>query len=153
MVTFLTRPIAEWNIEESDIIMSIFTSGDFKSLMIGSYALFQDSQLCVVLGFSNKLNADQDLSALTNENLDQFNSSLYCKDSSNEKALVLFLGDGKSFFVPELRALDIHSLQPISNILESQDKDLLYNKTVIKNLTDILSIDVDDKSPLVLRQS
>jgi hypothetical protein len=33
-------------------VLSLLNSGTFTSLMMGSQALYKDSQLCVILGFS-----------------------------------------------------------------------------------------------------
>jgi hypothetical protein len=43
IVDFLKSPIENWQIEESDIILSLWNGGSFTSLMTGSQALYQNS--------------------------------------------------------------------------------------------------------------
>ena len=61
--------------------------------------------------------------------------------------------DGSSF-VPEVRAVDVHNLNPTHTIISNtHEKSLLYSKDVMVNLLKILSIDSDDQTTLVVRQS
>ena len=43
MVHQLINPIESWNIEKSDIILSILEAGSFTNLMSGSHALYKET--------------------------------------------------------------------------------------------------------------
>jgi len=63
----------------------------------------------------------------------------------------LFVGDGSSVFIPEVRALDIGELVPVNSIREPNKQPILYEKDILRNLISILGNDVDDTSSLLLR--
>jgi hypothetical protein len=129
MSQFLSLPVDQWSIDESDLILSLFNGGSFTSLMTGSHALFKEQQRCVILGFSEQAVADSDLKVLPKEAINKFTSSIYCTDPKKQKALVLFLSDGidGSTFVPEVRAVEVYNLNPTQNIISNMhEKSLLY---------------------------
>ena len=142
-----------WNIEESDLILSIFPAGSFARLMIGSWALYKETQRCIVLGFSDKIKQEQDLGILENDVLSQITQSLYCSAPDKQMALVLFVGDSSTTFIPEVRALDIASLCPIPTSFESSQKSILYEIEIVRAVMKILEVDVDENSPLALKQA
>jgi hypothetical protein len=147
MSSFLSQSVDLWSIDEADLILSMFNGGSFTSLMTGSLALHKEQQLCVVLGFSEEALPDSDLNVLPKEKINEFTSSMYCTDPMKQKALVLFLAneaDGSSF-VPEVRGVEVHNLNPTQTIISNtEEKSLLYSKDVIVNLFKILSIECDD---------
>jgi hypothetical protein len=40
---FLSSKVDSWDIEESDVLLSLIQAGGFSSLMSGSYALFKET--------------------------------------------------------------------------------------------------------------
>jgi hypothetical protein len=81
-------------------------------LIIGSFAYYKETQKCVILGFSENVKADEDLFGV--EKINKLKSTMYCKDPTKQKALVLFIGEGKITFAPEVRAVDVFSLVPMT---------------------------------------
>lgn len=53
MRRYFTQPIASWDIEETDVLLSILPFGGFTRLMVGSHALYRETQRCIVIGFSD----------------------------------------------------------------------------------------------------
>jgi hypothetical protein len=82
MIDFLKSPIENWHIEESDIILSLWNGGSFTSLMTGSQALYQNSQPCVILGFSSEADAEKNIKNIENKKLEEFKAYIYCSDAS-----------------------------------------------------------------------
>jgi hypothetical protein len=123
--------------------------------MMGSKALYKETQLCVILGFTENAIADGDLRALDKNGINSFKTSIYCTDPIKQKALVMFLSDkDNSDTIPLVKAVDIHQLIPTNHTLKSNsDKNILYDKNVLKSVMEIIKIDVDDKTPLVIRQA
>jgi uncharacterized protein YlaN (UPF0358 family) len=113
--SFLKSPLEKWTITESDIILSILRGGSFSSLMMGSCALYKETQKCVILGFSEKVKVDNDLKLLDNEQINEFRSQMYCEvDPSKEKALVIFYNDNETeVFSPDVKAVELFNLIPI----------------------------------------
>jgi len=46
--------------------------------MAGSHALYRDSELCIVIGFSEIVFAENDLKTLNKEQINEFKSTIYC---------------------------------------------------------------------------
>jgi hypothetical protein len=68
--------------------------------------------------------------------------------------LVLFISNeaDESSFVTEVRAVELHNLNPIHTVISNtQEASLLYSKDVLVNLLKILSIESDDQTSLVVR--
>jgi len=63
--------------------------------------------------------------------LTKLSYSLYCTKGDKEKALVLFVGDGQSAFIPEVRAVDISELVPVNTIREPNNQPILYEKDIL----------------------
>lgn len=149
--------MTQWSITESDIILSLVRGGSFSQLMVGSSAVYKESQHCITLGFSQQVKVDSDLKALSNEELNSFKTQLYCdQDPSKQKALVMFYAENPTegqVFTPEVKAVELYELISHEPSSKEEVKSILYDMEVIKNLFSILSIDVDDQSPLSHRQS
>jgi len=63
--------------------------------------------------------------------------------------MVLFIGENGSNYTPEIKVVSLHELSPVSSSksikVSDEDKSLLYDKEVIKNLFTILSYDSDQE--------
>ncbi|CDW82480.1 hect e3 ubiquitin [Stylonychia lemnae] len=148
---YLTQPVKNWKIEESDIFLGIIPAGGFTRIMAGSQAVYKESQRCIILGFSEDAKVGENLFSMENDALTKFKTSIYCSNIEKQKVLVLFIQDGE--YVPEVRALSISELVPVNTARVQNKLSILYEKDVISNLIQILGYDVDDSSSLVLRQS
>ena len=50
------RDTRNWNIEEVDVVLSIFPSGSFHRLQLGTEAMYKGTQRVIILGFSEEMN-------------------------------------------------------------------------------------------------
>ncbi len=157
LTTFLKSDHETWNLEESDVLFNLLQGGAFASLMTGSKALYKETACCIILGFSDDVKSEDGLKSLDLEKLSSFRSNVYCSDPKKEKALVVFVGD--HHYLPEVRAVDVTDLIPVDTLPSETAHDKphsscpLYDKEIIQNLLKVLSIDTDETTSLVIRQS
>jgi len=87
--------------------------------------------------------------------INEFKTSIYCSDPIKQKALVMFLGekDNKDV-IPFVKAVEVHTLRPTTHTLSTtHEKSILYDKDILSKVMDLIKVDVDDNTPLVIRQS
>ena len=123
---------------------------------MGSQAFYDDSQLCVILGFTEHFVASGDLKNLGINLINDFRTTVNCSDPLTQKALVMFLGDRDSKdVIPLVNVVDVSSLRPITHsLVKSHEKSiLLYDKEVLGKVMDLIKVDTDSNSSLVIRQS
>lgn len=149
----LSSKVDTWKIEESDVLLACIPAGGFTSLMTGSYALYKDTQKCIIVGFTSQIEQEQDLFTIDNNDLYKIGNTIYCKSPSKQRALVVFVGDSSFTPAPEIKAVDLSNLQAIATPVKSLSDSLLYDLDIIKNLISVLAIDVEDETAIETRQS
>jgi hypothetical protein len=135
--------------------LSLLDYGSFANLMMGSQAFYDDSQLCVILGFTEHFVALGDLKNLDITLINDFRTTINCSDPLTQKALVMFLGERDSKdLIPLVNVVDVSSLRPITHsLVKSHEKSILYDKEVLGKVMELIKVDIDSQSSLVIRQS
>ena len=66
----------------------------------------------------------------------------------------MFQIEGAENNLPEIKPVEIHKLTPLTQTVKhGENQSLLYDKDIIANVLKILSIDTDDTTNLVIKQS
>lgn len=90
MRTYLTLPSQQWQIEETDILLSILPAGSFTRLQVGTEGIYKGTQKVIILGFAEDLKVEQTLADINSENLPKFTQTINCIDPSKQQVLVLY---------------------------------------------------------------
>jgi hypothetical protein len=75
----MTKGVDKWSINEAEVVLSLIEGSQMDTLMIGSQAIYKDTQLCVVLGFTKEI-SDSDIKGLKKDSINYFKTTVYCED-------------------------------------------------------------------------
>ena len=72
-----------------------------------------------------------------------------------QKALVMFLGDKDSKdVIPLVNVVTVSSLRPLTHsVSKSHEKSILYDKEVLGRVMELMKVDIDGNTSLVIRQA